>query len=135
MPRQLLQNQLGSHGADGDDTPVPSPGQERLTVREAQIQTLTKNHSPVPTRIANTSTRTITGLTCREEAVITLLGHGKTSKEIAIILRLAPGTVASHRRSLCRKLNLHSTAELIRRAVLLTQTMLTNGAAALPEQL
>jgi DNA-binding NarL/FixJ family response regulator len=55
-------------------------------------------------------------LTAREQQILTLLGHGKTSKEIAAILNLSVTTIGSHRRSLCRKLQAHSTAELVHRA-------------------
>jgi len=56
-------------------------------------------------------------LTERETEILGLLGQGKTSKEIATQLRISVGTVSNHRKSLCRKLALHSTAELIRKAV------------------
>lgn len=45
--------------------------------------------------------------------VLSLLGQGKTSKEIATLLRISVTTVASYRRALCLKLGLHSTAELV----------------------
>jgi DNA-binding CsgD family transcriptional regulator len=57
-------------------------------------------------------------LTIREMEIFQLLGKGKTSKEIATILHVSVGTVANHRKSLCRKLAVHSTAELIRTATL-----------------
>ncbi len=53
----------------------------------------------------------------REREVLELLGQGKTSKEIAVLLTLSIPTIASHRRSICRKLGVHSTAELIHYAV------------------
>jgi DNA-binding CsgD family transcriptional regulator len=53
------------------------------------------------------------GLTAREHEVMMLLGRGKTSKEIAIHLNISAATVGSHRKALCRKLNVHSTAELV----------------------
>ena len=49
----------------------------------------------------------------REYEILQLLGQGKSSKEIAVILTVTGATVASHRRSICRKLGVHSTAELI----------------------
>jgi len=51
-------------------------------------------------------------LTKSEVAVLRLIGEGKTTKEIATLLSLSPNTVSTHRRSLCRKLDAHSTAEL-----------------------
>jgi DNA-binding CsgD family transcriptional regulator len=53
----------------------------------------------------------------REREILKLLGQGKTSKEIAELLTLRITTIASHRRSICHKLGVHSTAELIHYAV------------------
>jgi DNA-binding CsgD family transcriptional regulator len=53
----------------------------------------------------------------REREILKLLGLGKTSKEISELLTLSIATIASHRRSICRKLGVHSTAELIHYAV------------------
>ncbi len=50
--------------------------------------------------------------------MVALLARGKTSKEIAAALAISPGTAGSHRRSICRKLVAHSTAELIHGALL-----------------
>jgi DNA-binding CsgD family transcriptional regulator len=65
---------------------------------------------------ADAAAQTLSQLTPRESEVLALLGEGKTSKEIASILNTAVATVASHRKSLCRKLNAHSVAELVHRA-------------------
>jgi len=54
-----------------------------------------------------------TFITPREREVLSLVGKGKTTKEIAGILCLSPATIGNHRRSLCRKLDLHSTAQLV----------------------
>jgi len=53
----------------------------------------------------------------REREILKLLGQGKTSKEIAVLLTLRITTIASHRRSICHKLGVRSTAELIHYAV------------------
>ena len=55
-------------------------------------------------------------LTPRERQVLDLIGRGKTTKEIATILNLSTGTVGNHRKSICRKWDVHSTAELVYRA-------------------
>ena len=55
-------------------------------------------------------------LTPREKEILILIGHGLTSKEIASELRLSVETVKNHRKSICRKLSLHSTAELVAHA-------------------
>ena len=55
--------------------------------------------------------------TTRELEVFKLLAQGKTSKEIADHLNLRVTTVATHRKNICRKLGVHSTAGLICHAV------------------
>ena len=60
-----------------------------------------------------------TGLTARERQILLLLAQGKSSKEIAVLLGITIATVASHRKSICHKLNVHSVAELIFKAMLL----------------
>lgn len=56
-------------------------------------------------------------LTAREQQVFSLIGEGLTTKEIATALNLSPQTVSSYRRSICRKINVHTTVELMRRAM------------------
>jgi DNA-binding NarL/FixJ family response regulator len=51
-------------------------------------------------------------LTPREREVIQLLAEGKTSKEVAVALRLSVKTAETHRTNLMRKLDLHSVADL-----------------------
>jgi DNA-binding CsgD family transcriptional regulator len=57
-------------------------------------------------------------LTRREKQVLDLIGLGKTTKEVAAILNLSTATIGNHRKSICRKLDAHSTAELVSRATL-----------------
>jgi len=57
-------------------------------------------------------------LTQREKQVLDLIGFGKTTKEVAAILNLSTGTIGNHRKSICRKLDAHSTAELVASAAL-----------------
>ena len=57
-------------------------------------------------------------LSPREQQVLELIGKGKTTKEVAVMLSLSTGTIGNHRKSICRKLNIHSTAELVYRAAL-----------------
>ncbi len=53
-----------------------------------------------------------TGLSPREAEVLALIGLGKTSKEISAALFISVETVGNHRKRICQKLGLHSTAEL-----------------------
>jgi DNA-binding NarL/FixJ family response regulator len=64
-------------------------------------------------KIANASYDT---LTSREQEIMVLLAEGLSSKEIAEKLFISPKTVDNHRTNILRKLNLHSTIELIRYA-------------------
>jgi DNA-binding CsgD family transcriptional regulator len=53
------------------------------------------------------------GLTQREREVLHLLAYGHTSKQVAQSLAVSIHTVSNHRKHICRKLSLHSTAELV----------------------
>ena len=53
------------------------------------------------------------GLTPREKEVLRYVGQGKTSKQIAAALHLSVLTVSNHRRHICKKLGIHSTAQLV----------------------
>jgi DNA-binding NarL/FixJ family response regulator len=56
-------------------------------------------------------------LTPRERQVLQLVAEAKTTKEIAAILGVTVKTAASHRAALMEKLDMHSTAELVRYAI------------------
>jgi len=53
-------------------------------------------------------------LTPRERAVMDLLALGKSSKDIAVALHISVRTVESHRRTVLRKMDVSSAAELAR---------------------
>jgi DNA-binding NarL/FixJ family response regulator len=52
-------------------------------------------------------------LTTRELEVLQLIVHGKSNKEIAIVLALSVNTVAVHRANIMQTLGIHNTAELV----------------------
>ena len=56
-------------------------------------------------------------LTDRERQVMQLIAEGKTTKEVAVILGVSVKTAESHRSSLMSKLDIHSTAEVVRYAI------------------
>jgi DNA-binding NarL/FixJ family response regulator len=56
-------------------------------------------------------------LTAREKSVVQLIAEGETNRKIAEILSISLKTVETHRASAMRKLNLDTTAALIRYAV------------------
>jgi DNA-binding CsgD family transcriptional regulator len=63
-------------------------------------------------------------LTARERQVLLLIGAGKTTKEIAAMLTCSAATIGNHRKSLCRKLGVHSTAELVHEGLVVSSTAL-----------
>ena len=56
-------------------------------------------------------------LSPRERQVVKLIGEGHTTKEIASLLSISVKTAESHRTRLMQKLDIHSTAELVRYAI------------------
>jgi DNA-binding CsgD family transcriptional regulator len=57
------------------------------------------------------------GLTPRQREVLQLLAEGRSMKEVATVLNLAPRTVAFHKYEMMKQLGITSTAELIQYAV------------------
>jgi len=56
-------------------------------------------------------------LTQRQREVLQLLAEGRSMKEVATVLKLAPRTVAFHKYEMMKQLGITSTAELIQYAV------------------
>jgi DNA-binding CsgD family transcriptional regulator len=56
-------------------------------------------------------------LTPRQREILQLIAEGKTSKEIAGILRIGIKTVETHRAQLMERLNIHDIAGLVRHAI------------------
>jgi DNA-binding NarL/FixJ family response regulator len=56
-------------------------------------------------------------LTDREREVVRLIAEGKSNKNIAHCLDISAKTVETHRSASMRKLNVHSTAQLVRYAI------------------
>lgn len=56
-------------------------------------------------------------LTTRQREVVGLLAAGKTMREAAFLLNLTPRAVAFHKYDVMHKLNLKTTAHLIRFAI------------------
>ena len=56
-------------------------------------------------------------LTAREREVVQLIAEGNSNKKIAHLLSISVKTVETHRSASMRKLDIHSTAELVRYAV------------------
>ncbi|MCU4179857.1 response regulator [Bosea sp. BH3] len=56
-------------------------------------------------------------LSARERSVVQLIAEGRTNKQIADVLSVSTKTVETHRATAMRKLNLETTAALIRYAI------------------
>ncbi len=56
-------------------------------------------------------------LTPKERNVLQFLAEGKTTKQIALSLKVSVKTIETHRRQILHKLNLHSIAELTKYAI------------------
>lgn len=52
-------------------------------------------------------------LTTRELEVLQLIVHGKSNKDIAVLLGLSVNTIAVHRANIMQSLRIHNTAELV----------------------
>ena len=59
------------------------------------------------------STDPYESLSEREREVFQLVAEGRTNKEIADLLCISPATVDTHRAHILKKLDMHSTAELV----------------------
>lgn len=61
--------------------------------------------------------RTVSELTPRRREVLQLIGEGKGTKDIATLLNISVKTVEFHKTRLMEELDLHTTAELMRFAI------------------
>ncbi len=71
-----------------------------------------------------------TNLTAREHQVFELIGSGSSTKEIAQQMRISVWTVASHRKRICAKLGVHTTAELVAMSSVTEKSPLSSGRSA-----
>lgn len=55
----------------------------------------------------------VRSLTTRELEVLQLIVHGKSNKDIAVVLGLSANTVSVHRANIMQTLGIHNTAELV----------------------
>jgi len=88
-------------------------GQQYLTpsiTKPVLAQTMEREQAPVITRSS-------VGLTPRQREVLQLIGEGKGTKEIASLLQVSVKTIEFHKTCLMERLELHTTAELMRYAI------------------
>ena len=67
--------------------------------------------------LANKKDKSEVLLSSREQSVVQLIAEGHTNKSVGAVLNLSVKTVETHRASAMRKLNISSTAELVRYAI------------------
>ena len=88
---------------------------------QAGLRYLSPSITPIVLREMNRpASQRATGkenLTNREREVLRLIAEGSTTKEIASRLKISPKTAQVHRDNLKQKLNLHSTAAIVRYAI------------------
>jgi DNA-binding NarL/FixJ family response regulator len=64
-------------------------------------------------RLPDEPTQAARLLTTRELEILQLIVHGKSNKEIAVVLGLSANTIAVHRANIMQALGIHNTAELV----------------------
>lgn len=74
-------------------------------VLDPRLGTVSGSGSPAPS------------LSTRELEVLQLIVHGKSNKEIAVVLGLSANTIAVHRANIMQTLGIHNTAELVVHAI------------------
>jgi DNA-binding NarL/FixJ family response regulator len=85
----------------------------------AAIRAVARGQRYFSNRVANSAVeaRPNNALSPRERDVLALIGAGLGNRQIAERLAVSVNTVETHRRHIIEKLNLHSTAELVRYAL------------------
>ncbi len=80
---------------------------------------LAKDSLNEKTKISNTENTNITDsiLSKREIEILKLIVNGSSNKEIGDILYISPKTVETHRNNIMKKLDVHNTASLVKKAI------------------
>ncbi len=68
-------------------------------------------------KLRSSQSRSSAQLTPRERQVLQLVAEGRSSAEVAVLLRISPRTVEIHRAHLLHKLDLKTPADLVRYAI------------------
>ncbi len=77
------------------------------------VKQVAKGIEVLDPRLAKMPQDQTASLTTRELEVLQLIVHGKSNKEIALVLGVSANTVAVHRANLMQTLGIHNTAELV----------------------
>ena len=83
-----------------------------LELAEA-VHALARGERVLDPRVAWNPSAETPQLTSRELEVLQLIVHGKSNKDIAVVLGLSANTVAVHRAKIMERLGMHNTAELV----------------------
>ena len=83
-----------------------------LELAEA-VHALARGERVLDPRVAWNPSAETPKLTSRELEVLQLIVHGKSNKDIAVVLGLSANTVAVHRAKIMERLGMHNTAELV----------------------
>jgi DNA-binding NarL/FixJ family response regulator len=113
------------------------PKDSDLAELEHAIMTVLEGRRYVSPRVPSSSRKLGLGaehqalarLTPRQQAVVRLIGRGKSSAEIGRILGVSPATVALHRHNIRRTLGIETEWGLVRYAILI-ELIAQNGAGA-----
>jgi DNA-binding NarL/FixJ family response regulator len=81
------------------------------------IETVLNGNTYISSRIPTTADSPLSQLSIRELEVLQLICQGKSNRIIADELCLSIKTIETHRTKLMKKLNLHNTADLVRRSI------------------
>jgi len=108
----LVKSDLGQHIVDALEALV-----EHQTYFTASVSKIMLSAYLGRERPALEEDRSTTKLTPREREVIQLVGEGYGNKVSAARLGMSVKTLETHRAAIMRKLDIHSTAELVRYAV------------------
>jgi DNA-binding NarL/FixJ family response regulator len=92
----------------------------RSYVSPLLAEDLTDNLFQLPRNMTN---RGYGRLTVREKEVLKLIAEGKTSREVAELFSISVRTVQHHRANLMRKLNMNTTADLVKYAIRMGYTI------------
>jgi DNA-binding NarL/FixJ family response regulator len=86
-------------------------------VREGRLYVSPGASQAIVDACATPPTNESSHLTPRERQVLQLVGEGKSTKQIAEVLKISVKTAEFHRGRLMKKLNVHDTANLVRYAI------------------
>jgi len=106
-------------GADGYLTMTASAAELELAIKTvANGQTyISSSAKGLLEDLVRGSHETLKGLTPRQREVLKLIAEGKSTKEIAMTLKISVKTVETHRMLLTERLDIHHTAGLVRYAL------------------